>query len=256
MAGDPCVTLSESQVRFFQEHGYLLIEDFYSKEEIAAYREALQQARESESVLSFVHNQGGPYSMYEQKVNLWRDYPKIRELTFDPRRAAMVRQLTGAAQVRLFHDHYLIKPAKDSRASSWHQDQPVWPMSEFGPVNCWIPFQDVTVHNGAMAYVPGSHRWGTVKFKTDRGADTIEVEGKSPEETKVVPIPMKAGSFLFHSGFTLHYAYPNRSDQPRFAMTVIYLPDWCTYNGRNHPVTDGLNLEVGQPFEHELFPVL
>lgn len=248
--------LTQDQVQFFEQNGYLLIEDYYTREQIAEYQQALEQSRHSESVLSFVHNQGGPYSMYEQKVNLWRDYPKLRELTFDPNRAAMVQQLLGAKEVRLFHDHYLIKPPSDSRASSWHQDQPVWPMSEKGPVNCWIPFQDVTVHNGAMAYVAGSHQWGTVKFKTERGEEHIEVAGKTAEETKVVPIPMKAGSFLFHHGFTLHFAYPNKSDQPRYAMTVIYLPDWVTYNGKSHPVSDGLGLTIGQPFVHDMFPVL
>ncbi|MCQ6557210.1 phytanoyl-CoA dioxygenase family protein [Paenibacillus mendelii] len=248
--------LTQEQVSFFKENGYLIVDNFYTREQIAEYKAALEETRHAEGEHSFVHNQGGPYSMYEQKVNLWRDFPKIRELTFDPRRAAMVKQLTDATEVRLFHDHYLIKPPMDSRASNWHQDQPAWPISEVGPINCWIPFQDVTIQNGAMAYVAGSHRWGVVKYKANRDDEQIEVEGKSSGETKVVAVPIQAGSFLFHHGLTLHYAYPNKTDQPRYAMTVIYLPDWTTYNGNRHPVTEGLHLTKGQRFNHDMFPVL
>jgi ectoine hydroxylase-related dioxygenase (phytanoyl-CoA dioxygenase family) len=248
--------LTSEQVEFFKDNGYLQVDNFYTQEQIAEYRAALEEARNTQGVHSHQRLQGGPYSKYEQKVNLWRDYPKLRELTLDPRRASLVRQLTGSKEVRLFHDHYLIKPALDSAASSWHQDQVAWPMAGEGPINCWIPFQDVTVHNGAMAYIAGSHKWGVVKYKTSIDDEHIQVEGKTAEETKATPMPMKAGGVLFHHGLTLHYAYPNQSDHPRFAMTIISMPEWITYTGKRHLVTNDLELNVGEKFEHELFPVL
>ena len=74
--------LSNEQVQFFKENGYLIVEDFYSREQIAEYRAALEAARHTEGVYSQMRMEGGPYSKYEQKLNLWRDFPKIRELTF------------------------------------------------------------------------------------------------------------------------------------------------------------------------------
>ena len=54
-----------------------------------------------------------------------------------------------------------------------------------------------------------------------------------PEWAQVdpVPVPVKAGSAIFHNGLTAHGAGTNMTNKPRRAMTCGYMPDGCTFNG-------------------------
>ena len=43
--------------------------------------------------------------------------------------------------------------------TGWHTDQPYWPI--IGPViTTWIALDYVDDENGALEFIPGSHRWG------------------------------------------------------------------------------------------------
>ena len=58
-------------------------------------------------------------------VNLWTDYPAVKEFSFNERLADSARRLAEARDVRIYHDHAMIKPGgEESRATNWHQDHP------------------------------------------------------------------------------------------------------------------------------------
>jgi len=69
-------------------------------------------------------------------------------------------------------------------------------------------------------------------------------------------IELRAGSATFHNGLTFHYAGPNKSDAVREAFAIICMPDGTRYGGERHMITDDLNLQIGQPLERDLFPIL
>jgi hypothetical protein len=47
--------------------------------------------------------------------------------------------------------------------------------------------------------------------------------------------PFAPGDATFHTGWTLHSAPPNRSDQMREVMTVIYYADGARIGALDHP---------------------
>ena len=61
--------------------------------------------------------------------------------------------VSGCGRTRLFHKEPEVKKQRHIK------------IKHFGPwneplVSAWIPFEDVTIQNGAMAYVPSSHKAG------------------------------------------------------------------------------------------------
>ena len=252
--------LTEDQVAFYRENGFVQLFDVPTPEELEQARAALEDANRLS--LDPTHHTSKLNPEYEkvfvQKVNLWLVHDGMRAYTLSPKLADIARRLSGFSAVRLWHDHALIKMPGDSKETAWHQDLPYWPMNEPGALSCWMALDDVDVANGCMQFVPKSHTWGI--FEPIRLVDAQDLFGLVPEpETKdFTPFiaRMPAGSCTFHDGRTFHYAGPNTTDRPRRAIVTIYMADGTTYSGKPHVVTDGLGLTPGQPLDHEAFPVL
>lgn len=249
--------LTEDQVCFFRENGFVRLSDVLTPDELNKARENLAEAMSGGAGIDRTGR--SEYDrIFLQKVNLWQDHAGMRSLVFHPRLADIARRLSGAPRIRLWHDHALIKPNVESKPSPWHQDLPYWPMNERGALSCWLALDDVDETNGCMRFVPKSHTWGKLEpinlaYPQDLFALVPDPEGK---DFTPVAVPITAGSCTFHDGLTFHSAPPNRGSAYRRAMVVIYMPDGTTYSGKVHCCTDDLKLTPGQPLAGERFPVL
>lgn len=253
-------TLTDEHVRFYQENGFVQVDNVLSDDELAELREYLEEAMNvtDGNSLSTDKQGGAYYKVLNQKVNVWRDHGGMAKYTLHPRFAEMARRLTGASGIRLFHDHALLKMPGDSKPTPWHQDMPYWPMNEQGALSIWITLDDVDERNGCMMFVPGSRRAGKLKGINFIEPQDINEYVEDPEiaATQPVIVRMKAGSCTFHDGLTFHYAHSNVTDKPRRVLAIIYMPDGTTFNGKGHPVTKGEPLTEGEPIRGRLFPVL
>jgi non-heme Fe2+,alpha-ketoglutarate-dependent halogenase len=54
--------------------------------------------------------------------------------------------------------NFFIKEAADPAFVSWHQDSTYWGLSTPDVVTAWVAFTPATEANGAMEYIPGSHK--------------------------------------------------------------------------------------------------
>jgi len=251
--------ISDEQVRFYQENGYIQLPDVLLPHEVAAAQEHLGDALGMKLSHGIDRSGRSEYDrIFLQKVNLWRDHAGVREVVTHPRLAEIARRLAGVPRLRLWHDHALIKPHVDSKPSPWHQDLPYWPMREPGALSCWLALDDVDEVNGCMRFVPKSHTWGRHEPINLANPQDLFARVPEPEEKDFTPVsmPMRAGSCTFHNGLTFHYAPANRGTAPRRALIIIYMPDGTTFSGRPHCVTDDLKLAVGQPIDGDRFPVL
>ena len=255
--------ITEDQVRFYTENGYIRLDNVLTQQEVEALRVALDVAVEDRR--KFATNEGprtdpGYANVFLQMVNLWERYPAVRAHVQNPRIGEIARRLARARGMRLWHDHALIKYPRDSKPTVWHQDWVYWPMNETGALSCWMALDDVTVNNGCMSFVPGSHRLGP-RDPIDLGAAEAEALLKlfPPEERSrfaPVAVEMKAGSCTFHDGLTFHYAGANTTDAPRRAMVSIYMPSGTTYKKLEHLIGDRAGLAAGEVFHGPLFPVV
>lgn len=252
--------LSDEHIAFYQENGYVKLEKVFTDEELEGLRQALGEVTGKGLTKAFDQTGRNPEydRIFHQKVNLWLEHDGIKQFVFSKKLADIARRLSGSKAIRLWHDHALIKMPKESRETAWHQDFPYWPMNEPGALSCWMPLDDVDESNGCLCFIPKSHKVGKlepISLTNPQDIFRLVPQGVLDDATPVV-MRLKAGDCTFHNGLTFHYAFPNRSDQPRFAFAIIYMPDGTTYNGKRHICTDGLGLKVGDPIAGDLFPIL
>ena len=161
----------------------------------------------------------------------------------------------GVDGIRIWHDQALYKEA-GGRPTDPHQDQPYWSIAETDTITAWIPFDGSTVANGAMAYLPGSHRIGLrtfVNIFTGPPEDTLGRDELRQIEPLTVEVP--AGSVAFHHGLTFHLAAPNQTDSVRRVHTAIYFADGSTRGeGRYpHPSVERAHIAVGAVIASDFF---
>lgn len=253
----PLVTATE--IAFYQANGFVRLEAALSPERVQDLREAIDAVYRNDR--GGIHNSAGRSAyarVLDQRVNLWRDDEVVRAHVFDARLAEAARLLCGAAAVRLWHDHALLKQPGDSKPTPWHQDLPYWPMQQPGALSCWVALDDVDEHNGALLFLPRTHRLGSLP--PVNLTDPQDLLGMVSQEALGGEKPalqrLTAGSCTFHDGLTFHAAGANHTAAARRAMVTIYMPDGTTFSGKRHVVTDGQGLQPGQALAGELFPVL
>lgn len=254
--------VTQGQIDFYQENGFLQIHDFFSAEEVAFIKAAMLRGIEKQDAALAEGDIDGDYArVFRQHVNLWKEDEGLAQLTLNNNLAETVRKLSGFAGLRLWHGQALIKPGgQDSRATNWHQDLPYWTMNE-GGLSIWIALSDVAEESGCMWFAPKSHKLGQLDGANLRADDATEILERLELKGKVgepVCCEMKAGGVTFHDGLTLHFAGPNQIDRPRNALVVLYMPSNATFNGEQqlHPLTTGKGLAQGAPLNDTDFPLL
>lgn len=224
--------LSEAQIERFQEDGFLLVEAFFSAEELDGF------ARHVDAAVAYRTSDDsrelGEKTDYEQTfvqcMRLWEDHAGIRPFTFHPQLCAAATALLHADRVRLWHDQALYKEP-GGRQTDAHMDYPFWPVDRDDLVSVWIPFEDVTEGGGRMSYVQGSHVAGVTKF-----VDIGQLRGGAPVDIldepelaglSVVPVDAPKGSAVFHHARTVHLADANETERTRRVFTAAYMADGC-----------------------------
>ena len=158
------------------------------------------------------------------------DYPAMsrsRHLMdfFQDGSAEIVRvcaQLAGERELRLVFLSTFAKPPRAGSEIPWHQDQALWDLWMQNAVSGWVALSRTTDANGALQVIPGSHARGM--------APHGHYEGKIHESIRIADYPdarpeklyMDPGDVVFFGGKTWHYSGPNRSDERRLGMPVVY----------------------------------
>ncbi len=228
--------ISGEQIDFYQDNGFLAIEDFLDQEELETWRrvtdEAVAQRLESASGLSNQENAEAYYAqVFTQCIRLADTHAGMHDLIFDERLGCAAGVLAGVDGVRIWHDQALIKPPFGN-PTSWHLDNPYWSFSSRDAISIWVALDDATLYNGCMWYLPGTHK--TARYdNADIGSNMRDIFKIYPEwqTMEAVPVPAKAGSAVFHNGLVAHAAGANMTPRPRRAMTCGYMPDGSTFNG-------------------------
>ncbi len=247
-------------VKRFQNDGFVVTPDVLSATELETYGAAVdaEVAERTAADTRAVAEKTRYEQSFVQCMRLWETSPEVRPLTCHAALAGIATQLLGEAGVRLWQDQALYKEAGGAETTA-HQDQTFWPLGEEPLVSAWIPFEDVTVAGGAMAYVPGSHKVGRLKIvditHNSEPYDILndpELDGRTPQFVEV-----KAGSVIWHHGFTVHMAAANTLATTRRVFTVVYLGDQAR-RARDWPVfpLDRDGVGVGELIEGPGMPRL
>jgi ectoine hydroxylase-related dioxygenase (phytanoyl-CoA dioxygenase family) len=137
---------------------------------------------------------------------------------------AIAKQLLGP-EATLSADNAVFKPSRIGGVTPWHQDEAYNnPQFYQEQVTIWIALFDTTPTNGAMAFIPRSHKLGILRHRLNGGsreANSIECCGEF-DRTATKLCPIRAGGITIHHGRTIHGASRNLSDGPRLGYVLNY----------------------------------
>ena len=86
----------------------------------------------------------------------WQHIPEYREFIFNTPIAEAAAQLMQSEQVRLYHDHTLVKTAGTQQPTPWHQDQPYYNIDGRQNISMWLPVDPIP-RAATLEFVGGSH---------------------------------------------------------------------------------------------------
>ncbi len=195
-----------------------------------------------------------------QVVNIWEASEAYRQLMYNRQICEEAAQLTGAEQLRVWHDQIQYKPAAHGGMNMWHQDSPAWSnlMPKTTQISAWVALDDVDESNGCMSMVVGSHLWktyiGSLGVIPSFDGLPAQFEGHRVE---VRLCPVKKGEVHFHHCLTWHGSHANLSDRPRRAIAIHYMTQDTLYDSAgDHPMNQFAgHLTHGQRMEGEHFPL-
>ncbi len=235
--------LNASHISFYQENGYVVVENIISKEEVSFYKDIYDDFLSGKINVGKNRSDLGAALGDNKTVEnitqiMWPSafFPQLLEMAYHRRALAISKELMGD-DLEMDFDMLINKAPGTNTVTPWHQDEAYWVnMPDKRATSCWLALDDATIANGCMWFVPGSnhHEVRPHRHAAKEGGalvcDVAEGEGTAVE--------LKAGSCTFHHGRTLHYSGGNTTKNQRRAFIINFRPE------------EMIRLEREQGFDH------
>ena len=253
----------------FARDGVVCVRGVLDPGELATAARAIEIVLASPSPLAQVASGAGDPGSFFEDFCRWREVPEIEELARHSRVPQIAATLMSAPQVRLYHDHVLVKEGGTRQRTPWHQDQPYYNVDGLG-VSAWLPVDPVP-EAGCLELLAGSHRgpWlmprtflaGEARwFPAGSLAELPDIEADR-QAFDIRRFELQPGDAIFFDFLTVHgapgFPYPGR----RRVLSLRYLSAAARHaprTWRTSPPFDGLadELPAGADMNHPLFPVV
>jgi phytanoyl-CoA hydroxylase len=151
--------------------------------------------------------------------------PTFKKYTFHDKIKKIIR-LCDAVRPQIVQSMYIFKQPNIGGAVTDHVDGTflhVNPPNRL--IGVWIALDTATVKNGCLWFIPKSHQGGKLEyfFVRNNGDDgkLLKYTGDKPvyEQSKFIPVEVKAGSLVLIDGLVAHKSEPNTSTTSRHAYT-------------------------------------
>lgn len=150
--------------------------------------------------------------------------PAVRALYFTGPMVNVATQVVSP-NVKAATSQLTFKLRGNTKPVQWHQDNGYGRLDPPNAISCLTALDDVDQANGCLWIIPGSHKWGQMQHNEGaastsgnfRPEQTMQVD-----ESKAIPITMKAGECLFFHGWTLHKSEGNLSGRDRRILFFRY----------------------------------
>jgi len=223
--------LTPQQIQSYRDDGFIVIEDFFSKEEVEVLREA-----EGSPAIQTALEEAGIKQRTVHLLELTVRHPAFLDLARDPRVIACIQPLIGE-DIQLQHSKLATKsPTKGVGAFGWHQDIMYYPHTNTSLLSVFVYLDDATPENGCMSIVKGSHLLGPLPHHDANGnfvGGCTETRLWENNPGKVVPVSPRAGAISIHHCLTLHGSPANLSGRPRRGIVFSYRADDACQIGDN-----------------------
>ena len=225
------VVLSQEQRQLYFDQGFLKIDGLMDDDWLNRLRSLSDdfiEASRAETESGEAYDLAPDHSAEKPYVRRLRGpearHPGFWEFASNSIFTDIVEDLVGP-DVKFHHGKLNYKHPGSAEVVKWHQDIPAWPHTNFSPVTLGVYFHDVTLDEGPLACVPGSHK-GEIysEYHSDRtwsghlSAEDAERAGVSG----AVDVTGPAGTIIAINCRTIHGSMDNKTNRVRPLLLFCY----------------------------------
>lgn len=239
---------------FYEEHGYLILEDFATQDEVKQLKSRMEELVEENDIFehksvfssSSQEHTGDEYFMlsadrisyfleknYDEKKakidclnkvgHALHDLdPVFQKFSYQDKMYNLMREM-GMDDPRLISSMYIFKPPRIGGEVLYHQDSTFLHTQPDTTMALWLALDDATDENGCLYILPGQHRIPLNEQYVKHSDGTTEFiqhnDLKWPEDI-AIPVEVKAGTLVLMHGHLPHASEQNRSKKQRHALAL------------------------------------
>jgi phytanoyl-CoA hydroxylase len=264
--------LTTEQLARFEREGFLVLEEFVSREACASLRERAgelvhefdpagvvsifstrEQTRTSDDYFLTSGDQirfffeerafredGGLRQSKERSINkighaLHDLDPVFSRFSRTREIEALVKDLKFTRPL-LVQSMYIFKQPNIGGEVTCHQDSAFLYTEPPSTIGLWFALEDATRDNGCLWALPGAHRYGLKSrfLRAPGGGTRFEVFDREPWPlTSIVPLEVSEGALIILHGSLPHLSRMNASTRSRHAYTLHVIEGDCHYSEDN-----------------------
>lgn len=225
--------LTQDQVIFYHEHGYLHIPNVFTPEETQVLVNEMDWLIETWAMRT--PGWSGPWrkQYMDEETEKKSQLVAMHDLYFYSEawmRAVTNERVVGAMtallgpDVELHHSTMHVKPPETGHPFPMHQDLPFYHHEDGRYLDVLVHLDDTNNENGEIRFLDGSHKLGPLEHvtQTEDGPCTPHLPADEYRLEDTVPVPAKAGDLVVFNIYTVHGSYINRTDKNRRMVRIGY----------------------------------
>ena len=240
--------LSQNQKKQFWTDGFLLVENAINDRQLKNLKKTfLDWVHESRNYKTDYGETMDGRPRFDLQPGHSSDVPGLRRIQSpeeisevfadvmrNGRSVDMCAELIGQG-IRFHHGKVNSKLPGTATKVNFHQDFPFEPMTNDDMITCLLFIDDVTLENGPLEVVPGTHK-GPLYSHWHNGIFTGSVSDEilAEHEDKIIRCTGKAGSVCLMHASLLHGSAPNLSNKSRTLYISTYYAEDAIELSPNH----------------------
>ena len=240
--------LSQNQKKQFWSDGFLLVENAINDRQLENLKKTfLDWVNESRNYKTDYGETMDGRPRFDLQPGHSSDVPGLRRIQSpeeisevfadvmrNGRSVDMCAELIGQG-IRFHHGKVNSKLPGTATKVNFHQDFPFEPMTNDDMITCLLFIDDVTLENGPLEVVPGTHK-GPLYSHWHNGIFTGSVSDEilAEHEDKIIRCIGKAGSVCLMHASLLHGSAPNLSNKSRTLYISTYYAEDAIELSPNH----------------------
>jgi hypothetical protein len=215
-------TLAADELAAYERAGYLNYGPILTPAGLERIRDECTQAWRAEK------GEFDPAKTWLQNAllpNIHHQSLTVRQFYFNGPMVDVAEQIIGP-NIKAATSQLTFKMRGNTKSFAWHQDNGYGQLDPANAITCLTALDDADPENGCLWLVPESHQrgqievaeLGSVAAKQAQREIALEVD-----ESRAIPMPMRAGECLFFHCWTLHKSQGNFSkDRDRRFLFMRY----------------------------------
>ena len=219
------MALSKDEINFYNDQGYLLVEDVISENQHKEMLALVDGFFEKSKII--IEND----NIFDLEDGHSSDNPRLKRIKQPHQHSQFFWDIIKESKIEgilkdLLGDNVSLKTSKlntkapgGGAAVEWHQDWAFYPHTNDNVLALGLMLNDVDIDNGPLMVIPESHK-GPVLSHFNNGVfcGAIDPDDSDFDMSKAVTLTGKARSMTIHHARTLHGSSPNNSNRDRLVL--------------------------------------